>query len=41
LEIMGSQDLNQLPVVSNHHLDGLVSRAHVVNYLHTRAELKV
>jgi predicted transcriptional regulator len=41
LEIMGSQDLNQLPVVSNHHVDGMVSRAQVLNYLHTRTELKV
>jgi predicted transcriptional regulator len=41
LEIMGSQDLNQLPVVSDHHVDGVVSRAHVLNYLRTRAELRV
>ena len=41
LEIMGSQNLNQLPVVSDHHVDGVVSRAQVLNYLHTRTELKV
>jgi hypothetical protein len=33
--------LNQLPVVSDHHVDGVVSRAQVLNYLHTRAELRV
>jgi len=41
LEVMASQDLNQLPVVADHHVDGVISRAQVLNYLHTRAELKV
>jgi Zn-dependent protease len=41
LEIMGSHDLNQLPVVSDHHVDGVVSRAQVLNYLRTRAEMRV
>jgi len=40
LEIMGRQDLNQLPVVSNHHMDGVLTRAGVLNYLHTRTELQ-
>lgn len=40
LEIMGSQDLNQLPVVSNRHVDGVLSRAQVLNYLHMRTELQ-
>jgi Zn-dependent protease/CBS domain-containing protein len=40
LEIMGKQDLNQLPVISNHHVDGVLSRAQVLNYLHTRNELQ-
>src|ERR1051326_9219524 len=40
LEIMGRQDLNQLPVVSNHHVDGVLTRAGVLNYLHTRTELQ-
>ena len=41
LEIMGREDLNQLPVVSNGRLQGIVSRAQVINYLQTRAELQM
>jgi Zn-dependent protease/CBS domain-containing protein len=41
LEIMGKEDLNQLPVVTNGHLAGIISRAHIVDYLRTRADLKV
>ena len=37
---MSRYDLNQLPVVSNKHLDGILSRAHVLGYLQNRAELK-
>ena len=40
LETMGRDDVNQLPVVSdNHHLEGIVSRATVLQFLRTRAEL--
>jgi CBS domain-containing protein len=39
LETMGRDDVNQLPVVSDHHLEGVVSRAHVLQVLQTRAEL--
>jgi CBS domain-containing protein len=37
---MSKNDLNQLPVVSNGHLEGVLSRAHVLRYLQTRAELQ-
>ena len=40
LELMSNSDLNQLPVVSNGHLEGVLSRAHVLRYLQTRAELR-
>jgi Zn-dependent protease/predicted transcriptional regulator len=40
LETMGRDDVNQLPVVSGSHLDGIITRANVVQFLHTRAELK-
>jgi len=40
LESMGKYDLNQLPVVSNHHLEGVLSRAHVLSYLQTHSELQ-
>ena len=40
LESMGRADLNQLPVISNGHLEGVLSRAHVLSYLQTHAELK-
>jgi predicted transcriptional regulator len=36
---MGRDDVNQLPVVSNNHLEGVVSRAQVLQVLQTRAEL--
>lgn len=39
LELMASQDLNQLPVIANGALAGLISRAHVLQLIQTRAEL--
>ena len=41
LEIMGSEDLNQLPVVSDGELLGLISRGHILQVLQAKAELKV
>ena len=41
LETMAREDINQLPVVSNGHLEGVLSRAHLLEILRTRAELKV
>ena len=41
LETMGREDINQLPVMSNGHLDGIVSRNHILRLLQTRAELQV
>ena len=40
LESMSRYDLNQLPVISNGHLEGVLSRAQVLNYLQTHAELR-
>jgi len=40
LEIISRHDLNQLPVVSNGRLVGVLSRAHVLSFLHTRTELQ-
>lgn len=40
LEVMTRDDLNQLPVMSNQHLDGVLSRANVLNYIKTHAELQ-
>src|SRR5215831_2233466 len=39
LEIMGGEDVNQLPVISNGHLEGIVSRANILRLLQTRLEL--
>jgi Zn-dependent protease/predicted transcriptional regulator len=39
LERMGRDDVNQLPVVTDHHLEGIITRANVLQYLQTRAEL--
>jgi CBS domain-containing protein len=40
LESMSRYDLNQLPVIANSHLEGVLSRSQVLNYLHTRTELR-
>ena len=40
LESMSRYDLNQLPVVSNGHLEGVLSRADVLSYLQTHAEMQ-
>jgi Zn-dependent protease len=39
LEIMGREDLNQLPVVENNEMQGVLTRAHILQLLQTRAEL--
>ncbi len=41
LEVMAREDLNQLPVMANGELAGLISRGHVLQLLQTRAELHV
>jgi len=40
LDLMGANNLNQLPVVTNGHLRGTVSRGQVLQLFQTRAELK-
>jgi CBS domain-containing protein len=40
LESMSRNDLNQLPVISNRHLEGVLSRAQILSYLQTHAELR-
>jgi Zn-dependent protease/predicted transcriptional regulator len=39
LEVMAQQDLNQLPVVSENGLAGLISRGHILQLIQTRAQL--
>jgi predicted transcriptional regulator len=39
LQTMSRYDLNQLPVISDHHLEGVLSRAHLISYLQTHTEL--
>jgi len=39
LQMMGRDDINQLPVVSNGHLEGLFSRGHVVRFLQAHSQL--
>lgn len=41
LETMGRDDVNQLPVSSNGHLEGVITRGHIVRFLQTRAELNM
>jgi Zn-dependent protease/predicted transcriptional regulator len=40
LEIMSRENLNQLPVVENGELAGVLTRARAFSYLHTRMELR-
>jgi CBS domain-containing protein len=40
LEVMRKEDLNQLPVVSKGHLEGVLSRADILSFLQLRAELQ-
>lgn len=39
LETLGREDVNQLPVMENGRLDGIVSRSHVLQVLRSRAEI--
>ncbi|HYE66664.1 MAG TPA: site-2 protease family protein [Pyrinomonadaceae bacterium] len=41
LEVMGREDVNQLPVVSDGRLEGIISRSHILQLLRTRAELHI
>lgn len=41
LEIMGKEDVNQLPVMTDNHVDGILSRSHVMQVLRSRAELNL
>lgn len=41
LEMMGREDVNQMPVVQQGKLAGIISRGHIVRVLQTRAELDV
>jgi Zn-dependent protease len=39
LELMSRDDINQLPVISDGHVQGVFSRGHVLRFLRTQAEL--
>jgi Zn-dependent protease len=39
MELMTNEDVNQLPVMSNGHLEGIVSRGHILQLLQSRAAL--
>lgn len=41
LEIIGRDDLNQLPALTNGRLEGMISRDQILRYLLTRSELKM
>jgi Zn-dependent protease/predicted transcriptional regulator len=41
LEMMGREDVNQMPVVQHGNLAGIISRGHIVRVLQTRAELDI
>lgn len=41
LEVMGREDVNQIPVVQQGNLVGMISRGHIMRVLQTRAELDV
>jgi CBS domain-containing protein len=39
LELMGRENINQLPVVSNGHLEGVVTRSYLIHLWQVRREL--
>jgi Zn-dependent protease/predicted transcriptional regulator len=39
LEIMGRDDVNQLPVIVNGALEGIISRSHILQLIQTKAEI--
>lgn len=39
LEIMGREDVHQLPVLANNQIEGVISRAHILQVLQSRNEL--
>jgi CBS domain-containing protein len=41
LEIIGREDVNQLPVISDGRLEGIISRERILSYLLTRRELNL
>ncbi len=41
LEIIGREDVNQLPVISNGRIEGIISRDRILNHLITRQELNL
>ena len=41
LEIIGRDNINQLPALANGRLEGMISREQILRYLLTRAELKM
>ncbi|MGD0466980.1 MAG: site-2 protease family protein [Terriglobales bacterium] len=41
LETMGRKDVNQLPVMSDGRVEGILSRAHVLQVMQARAELRL
>jgi Zn-dependent protease/CBS domain-containing protein len=41
LEIIGGENIHQLPVVSNGRLEGMISRDQILNHMLTRGELKM
>jgi CBS domain-containing protein len=40
LEILGREDINQLPVIYDGHLEGILTRGHVLQVLQSHAELE-
>ena len=39
LQLMGREDMNQLPVISDGHLEGVVTRGHLLQFLSAHTEL--
>lgn len=40
MELMAREDLNQVPVIADHHVEGLITRASIMQVLQSRSELK-
>jgi CBS domain-containing protein len=40
LMVMSKEDINQMPVMTNGHLEGVISRAHILQVVQARAEIQ-
>lgn len=40
MQLMAREDVNQVPVIDNHRIEGIVTRASILHVLQSHSELK-